>query len=94
MGDVSPKTIIPHLVAQSHVQEDGSVNSIVHDSADIAKNHLDKYERLHVATDRTGAVVIRGFDEDGKKHTVATYGLKTQSGPHKNINGTLTGISG
>ena len=98
MGDVSPKTIIPHLVAQSHVQEDGSVNSIVHDSADIAKNHLDKYERLHVATDRTGAVVIRGYEKGApageKPHTVATYGLKTQSGPHKNINGTLTGISG
>ena len=97
-GDVSPKTIIPHLVAHSHVQEDGSANSLVHDSADIATNHLNKYERLHVATDRKGAVVIRGYEKGapagGKPHTVATYGLKTQNGPHKPIGATLTGISG
>ena len=97
-GDVSPKTIIPHLVAHSHVQEDGSANSLVHDSADIATNHLNKYERLHVATDRKGAVVIRGYEKGapagGKPQTVATYGLKTQNGPHKPIGATLTGISG
>jgi hypothetical protein len=91
---VSPNTVLPHIIAHSHVQEDGSAKSLIHDASDVAKNHLDKYERLHVATDRSGAVVIRGFDEGGNLHNVATYGLKTQSGPHKNINGTLTGISG
>ena len=91
---VSPNTVLPHIIAHSHVQEDGSAKSLIHDASDVAKNHLDKYKRLHVATDRSGAVVIRGFDEGGNLHNVATYGLKTQSGPHKNINGTLTGISG
>jgi hypothetical protein len=56
----------------------------------IADDHLDNYERLHVATDRAGSVVIRGYHKDtGKLTNIATYGLKTQSGPHKNINGTL-----
>ena len=92
MSDVSPNTVIPHLVAQTHVQKDGSAESLVHDSADIAKNHLSKFKNLHVATDVSSGVVVRGYDEANKLHNVATYGLKTQSGPHKNINGTLTGI--
>jgi hypothetical protein len=92
MDDVSPATLIPHLVAQTHVQKDGSAESLVHDSADIAKNHLSKFKNLHVADDVESGLVIRGYDEAGNLHNVATYGLKTQSGPHKNINATLTGI--
>ena len=58
----------------------------------IAYSHLSKFKNLHVATDVSSGVVVRGYDEANKLHNVATYGLKTQSGPHKNINGTLTGI--
>jgi hypothetical protein len=87
---VSPKTVIPHSVAHSWVQDSGEAKPVIHDMHHIADQHLDKFERLHVATDRAGAVVIRGYDkETGERKNVATYGLKTQSGPHKNINGTL-----
>jgi hypothetical protein len=89
-NDVSPKTVIPHSVAHSWVQDSGEAKPVIHDMHHIADQHLDKFERLHVATDRAGAVVIRGYDKDtGERKNVATYGLKTQSGPHKNINGTL-----
>ena len=90
-NDVSPKTVIPHHVAHSWVQEDGSATPIVHHMPDIADEHLNKFERLHIATDKAGgSVTIRGYHKDtGKLTNVATYGLKTQSGPHKNINGTL-----
>jgi len=91
-NDVSPKTLIPHYVAHSWVQEDGSAKPVIHHMSDIADEHLNKFERLHIATDKAGgSVTIRGYHKDtGKLTNVATYGLKTQSGPHKNINGTLT----
>jgi hypothetical protein len=91
-NDVSPKTLIPHYVAHSWVQEDGSSTPVIHHMSDIADEHLDNFKDLHIATDKAGgSVTIRGYHKDtGKLTNVATYGLKTQSGPHKNINGTLT----
>lgn len=91
-NDVSPKTVIPHHVAHSWVQEDGSSQPVIHNMKDIAEDHLNKFERLHIATDKAGgSMTIRGYHKDtGRLTNIATYGLKTQSGPHKNINGTLS----
>ena len=91
-NDVSPKTVIPHYVAHSWVQGDGSAKPVVHHMSNIADDHLNKFKNLHVATDKTGgSITIRGYHTDtGKLTNVATYGLKTQSGPHKNINSTLS----
>lgn len=91
-NDVSPKTVIPHHVAHSWVQEDESSQPVIHNMKDIAEEHLNKFERLHIATDKAGgSMTIRGYHKDtGRLTNIATYGLKTQSGPHKNINGTLS----
>lgn len=89
---VSPSTVIPHTIAHSLVQKEGMAKPIVNNAEDVANNHLDKFEGLHVAMDKAGgSITIKGYHKDtGKLTNVATYGLKSQSGPHKNINGTLT----
>lgn len=89
---VSPPTVIPHTVVHSHInKETGESTPIIKNAEDIGKEHLDKFEGLHVAKDKAGgSVTVRGYDKGTKKLTnVATWGLKSQSGPHKNINGTL-----
>ncbi len=88
---LSPPTVIPHTVAHSWVQEEGSSVPIVKNAESVANDHLDKFEGLHVAKDKAGgSITIRGYNKATNKLTnVATYGLKSQSGPHKNINGTL-----
>ncbi|NBP02265.1 MAG: hypothetical protein EBU90_19520 [Proteobacteria bacterium] len=88
---VSPKTIIPHTIAHSWVQTNGSAKPLVKSSEDVANNHLDNFEGLHVAMDKAGgSITIKGYHKDTKKLTnVATYGLKSQSGPHKGLNATL-----
>jgi hypothetical protein len=91
-NNVSAKTIIPHTVAHSHIEEDtGKSNPIIKNSQDIADNHLDKFEGLHIAQKEGSAVTIKGYHKETKKLTnVATFGLKSQSGPHKGVNATLT----
>lgn len=88
---VSPSTIVPHTVAHSWVQDTGASVPKVKPADDIANEHLDKFEGLHVAQDKAGgSVTIRGYHkETGKLTNVATYGLKSQSGPHKGLNATL-----
>jgi hypothetical protein len=88
---VSPKTVIPHTIAHSWVQDDGSSMPKVKPADDIANDHLNKFEGLHVAMDKAGgSVTIKGYHKETKKLTnVATYGLKSQSGPHKGLNATL-----
>jgi hypothetical protein len=87
---ISPPTVIPHTVAHSHMQETGSSVPIIHNADDLAKNHLDNFEGLHVIPKSGSAVTIKGYHKDTKKLTnVATFGLKSQSGPHKNVNATL-----
>lgn len=89
---VSPTTVIPHTIAHSWVQDDGTAKPLVNSAEDVANTHLDNFEGLHVAMDKAGgSITIKGYHRDtGKLTNVATYGLKSQSGPHKNINGTLT----
>lgn len=90
-GHVSPSTVIPHTIAHSWVQDDGSAVPKVKSSDDVAEEHLNNFEGLHVAMDKAGgSVTIKGYHkETGKLTNVATYGLKSQSGPHKGLNATL-----
>ena len=89
---ISPSTVIPHTIAHSWVQENGTAVPKVDNANSVADDHLNKFEGLHVAMDKAGgAVTIKGYHKDTKKLTnVATYGLKSQSGPHKGLNATLT----
>lgn len=88
---LSPPTVIPHTVAHSWVQDNGSAVPIVKNAESVANDHLDKFEGLHVDKNKAGgSVTIKGYNKATNKLTnVATYGLKSQSGPHKNINATL-----
>jgi hypothetical protein len=90
--NVSAKTVIPHTVAHSHIDEDsGKSTPIIKNSEDIADNHLNNFEGLHMAEKSGSSVTIKGYHKETKKLTnVATFGLKSQSGPHKGVNATLT----
>lgn len=87
---VSPKTVIPHDVVHTKVSPEGKAESVIKNQNHIANDHLYKFENLHVANDVKSGIVIRGTDKaTGKVRNVATYGLKTQSGPHSGVVGTL-----
>lgn len=85
--NVSPPTEIPHIVAHSKVQDDGSSVPIVKNSEDIAKDHLDQFKKgsLRVAEHRGGVStdILGIHKETGKERKVASMSIKSTSGPHK-----------
>jgi hypothetical protein len=86
---VSAPTHIPHTVAHSKVKNDGSAESVLKPSHSIADDHLSSYNNLHVVHQGTSAV-IRGTHKDtGKLGRVATFTVKSSSGPHKGLVGTF-----
>lgn len=87
---VSPDTHYEHIVAHSHVQSDGSANSVIHDASDIAKHHLDKFKDLKAEHRGISAVIYGTHKETGARTRVATIGVKASSGPHKGANGFFT----
>lgn len=88
---VSAPTKIPHTVAHSHVQDDGSSKPVVKPADKIADEHLDNFENLHVVHNGGIAVNIKGtHKKTGKIMNVATLTMKGSSGPHKGANGTFT----
>lgn len=88
---VSAPTKIPHTVAHSHVQDDGSSKPVVKPADKIADEHLDNFENLHVVHNGGIAVNIKGtHKKTGKIMNVATMTMKGSSGPHKGANGTFT----
>jgi len=88
---VSAPTKIPHTVAHSHVQDDGSSKPVVKPAEKIADDHLDNFENLHVVHNGGIAVNIKGtHKKTGKIMNVATMTMKGSSGPHKGANGTFT----
>ena len=88
---VSAPTHIPHIVAHSKVNNDGSANSIVEPSHSIADNHLAHFENLHAAHSTGISSPIKGTDKrTGKVMNVATFTTKNASGPHKGFNGTFS----
>lgn len=87
---ISAKTVIPHTVAHSYIQDSGESIPVIKNSESIADNHLDNFEGIHVAEKSGSAITLKGYRKDtGKLGNVATFGLKSQSGPHKNVNATL-----
>ena len=87
---VSPKTIIPHSIAHSHVQADGSSKPIIHNAAHVADDHLDNYHSLDVTHSGISANITGVHKTTGKRRTIATIGVKASSGPHKGANGTVS----
>ena len=89
-NNVSPKTVIPHDVVHSWTQPTGDVEPVIKNSRNIADDHMHKFENLHVASDVKSGLVIRGTHKaSGQVRNVATFGLKTQSGPHSSVLATL-----
>lgn len=86
---VSAPTHIPHTVAHSHVQSDGSSKAVVKPSDSIASEHLKNYENLHVVHQGISAVIRGTHKETGKISRVATMTMKGSSGPHRGVVGTF-----
>lgn len=89
---VSAPTHIPHIVAHSQVKPDGSAESHVVPSHNIADDHLSQYENLHVVHNGGISTVIKGTHKaTGKKGVnVGTFTMKGSSGPHKGVAGTFS----
>ena len=86
---VSAPTHIPHSVAHSKVKADGSSEPIIKSSHSIADEHLANATDLY--TEHQGStVVIKGKHPVTKKPVrVATFAIKSSSGPHKSLVGTF-----
>jgi len=88
---VSAPTKIPHTVAHSHVQDDGSSKPIIKPASEIADKHLEDYENLHVVHSGGIAVYIKGtHKKTGKVMNVGTMTMKGSSGPHKGVVGAFS----
>jgi hypothetical protein len=91
-GQVSPPTKIHHIVAHSHVQDDGSAVSKVGDMSRMADKHLDNFTNIRVKPGKGIATQFVG-DYNGKTRPVAQQILKTGSGPLKGSAGAFKLIS-
>lgn len=87
---VAAPTIHNHIVAHSHVKDDGSSHALIHDSDRIADEHLDNYKDLHVKHGGITATIYGTHKKTGKIVPVARHTIKAGSGPHKGIAGTFT----
>ena len=88
INQVSPPTIFPHIVAHSFVDTKKNTYSYVYDAKYIAKDHLDKYYNIHVK--KTPGIYTNFYGTDKETNTekiIAKQGIKSQSGPCKNILG-------
>ena len=86
---VSAPTHIPHTVAHSKVKDDGSAESVLKPSHTIADDHLNNYDNLHVVHQGSTAVIRGTHKQTGKIGRVATFTVKSSSGPHKSLVGTF-----
>lgn len=88
-NQVSPKTAIPHVVAHSHVHDDGSSTPKIADMENIADEHLNNFKNIRV---KPGNGIYTQFvgDYNGKERPVANQILKTASGPVKGSAGSFT----
>jgi hypothetical protein len=86
---VSAPTHIPHTVAHSRVKPDGSSEPVIKASHSIADEHLANATNLY--TEHQGStVVIKGrHPVTNKPVRVATFAVKSSSGPHKSLVGTF-----
>ena len=84
---VAPPTIYPHIIAHSHVQDDGSAISRTENAEDHADHHLANYKNIRI---RPGSGITSDFvgdDHTGKTVVIARQGFKGGSGPHKGVAG-------
>lgn len=86
---VSPKTKIYHVVAHSHVQDDGSAISKIEDMDKIADQHLNQFKNLRVRRGNGVSMQIVG-DHKGQERVVADQVIKAGSGPHKGSAGAFS----
>lgn len=86
---VSPSTHIPHVVAHSHVQLDGSAKPVIKDAKNIADDRLNNYSNLSAEQQGMSAVISGTNKATNKKGRVATISVKNTSGPHKGFAGTV-----
>lgn len=87
---VASPTVHNHIVAHSHVQDNGSSKPIIHDAHHIADDHLNKFKDLHVKHGGISATIYGTHHETGKVSPVARHTIKAASGPHKGAAGTFT----
>jgi hypothetical protein len=86
---VSAPTQIPHTVAHSKVKDNGTAESILKPAHSIADDHLNNFEGLHVVHQGSTVVVKGKHKQTGKIGRVATFTVKSSSGPHKSLVGTF-----
>lgn len=89
---VSPSTHIHHIVAHSHVQDDGNAVSRVGDMHNLADSHLDNFQNLRVKPG-TGIYSQIVGDHNGKERAVAQQIIKAGSGPMKGSAGAFKLVS-
>ena len=89
---VSPSTHIHHIVAHSHVQDDGNAVSHVRDMHNLADSHLDNFKNLRVKPG-TGIYSQIVGDHNGKERPVAQQIIKAGSGPMKGSAGAFKLVS-
>lgn len=90
---VSPPTHIPHIVAHSKVQDDGSAISDVKPAHNLASEHFANFDmstlKPHIGN--SAAVVFKAIHKKtGKLSNVATINVKSSSGAHKGTVGAVT----
>ena len=86
-NQVSAPTRFRHVIAHSHVQNDGSAISRVENAEDVANHHLSNYKNIRVRNGNGITSDIVGTDSDGKESVIARQGFKGGSGPHKGVAG-------
>jgi hypothetical protein len=86
-NQVSAPTRFRHIIAHSHVQNDGSAISRIENAEDVANNHLSNYKNIRVRSGNGITSDIMGTGADGKEVVIARQGFKGGSGPHKGVAG-------
>lgn len=86
---VSAPTHIPHTVAHSKVKNDGTSEPVIKSSHGIADEAMAKVKNLSVHHQGTSAVIKGTHSETGKPVRLATFTVKSSSGPHKGLVGTF-----
>jgi len=86
---ISPPTVHPHTTVHAELRPDGSTRVHVTPSDQLADEHLQNFQHLHVVH-QTSRVVIKGRHKvTGRIQNVATLNVKGSSGPHMGANGTF-----
>ena len=94
-NQVAAPTVHHHVVAFSHVQDDGSAVSHVKNSDEIADTHLNNYTNLRVrkgsgiSSDIVGTYNNPTHKDHGKQVVIARQNFKASSGPHQGTAGSF-----